>query len=210
MHIFKSHDELAWGNLDVPLFAILHDWYRVALDRPGMFSLLEDPNSLWFIGIFNKPAATHPQAEPLTFLPELWKYDVAELFISNPTTGAYLEFNLASHGAWWACAFSSVRCPRSNQPDFERHVQPFGDATDPARAIAAMRIPLDFLKFEIDFGSQSGANVTMIRNTPDRQYLSVAELSGSVPDFHQPEQFPPMTYVPILQKPSPGYPNLAP
>ena len=81
---------------------------------------------------------------------------------------------------------------------------------DPARAIAAMRIPLDFLKFEIDFGSQSGANVTMIRNTPDRQYLSVAELSGSVPDFHQPEQFPPMTYVPILQKPSPGYPNLAP
>jgi hypothetical protein len=46
---------------------------------------------------------------PGNFLAELWRHDVAELFIADPASGRYFEFNLAPNGAWWSCEFTAPR-----------------------------------------------------------------------------------------------------
>lgn len=169
------------------------------MEPPSVFSLAQDEDALWFIAVFPVNAATQPQAEPHAFTPELWKYDVAELFIANPLSGAYLEFNLAANSAWWACKFSGVRIPCANQPDFTTQIKTHSDATGSIQSIAAIRIPLKFLNLEIDFGTDSTANITIIRNTPHHRYLSASKLPGSEPDFHQPNHFSPITYLPTSQ-----------
>ena len=55
----------------------------------------------------NKPLL-HPDSKTGLWMPELWKYDVVELFI-QANKDCYLEINLAPNGAWWHCYFQNHR-----------------------------------------------------------------------------------------------------
>lgn len=189
MKLFTTEKTLKWGELNLPLLGIGSDWFGTPLDPPLAFSLAMDEESLWFVATRQSTATGHPDSFLGSFTSELWKYDTAELFIADSTTGRYLEFNLAPNGAWWAAAFDSPRIQSTSQPEFQNHVKSqSGD--DPSQWLAALIIPINFLVETINFGAKTKANATFILGSPLQTFHSVAKLRGNEPDFHQPLNFP--------------------
>jgi hypothetical protein len=188
---------MAWEQLNLPLYGVSRDWFGSPVQEPCVFSIALDPVFLCFIGIFPSTIHIHPDSIPGQFTPELWKYDVSELFLANPRTGQYLEFNLTANGAWWASKFASPRIVSMPQPDFTKCVAFSRNNTRVNPSAAVLKIPLDLLKNEIDFALDSVINFAFIRETPTQRYLSAAALPGSEPDFHQPNFFLPIHFTPI-------------
>jgi hypothetical protein len=194
MTIFTSPRPLQWGELDVPLLGIAKDWHGAPVEPAAGFSLATDDRRLWFIAHHRAAARLHPQARPGIFQAELWKHDVAELFIADPVSGRYFEFNLAPNGAWWSCEFTAPRV-RAEECDIAMpEIATFADMAADGAWVAAMAIPLDLLKARLDFGPQSRANVAFVLGSPNQRFLTAADLGGATPDFHQPERFPQMAF----------------
>jgi hypothetical protein len=115
---------------------------------------------------------------------------VAELFIADPVSRRYFEFNLAPNGAWWSCEFTAPRVRAEACDVAMPEIATFADMAADGAWVAAMAIPLDLLRARLDFGPQSRANVTMVLGAPEQRFLTAAKLAGDSPDFHQPEFFP--------------------
>lgn len=197
MMIFKNSRPLVWGELDVPLLGITKDLAGVPVEPPAAFCLATDPQHLWFIANHRKPARIHPQARPAAFQAELWKYDVAELFLADPASGRYFEFNLAPNGAWWSCEFTAPRVRADEAEIAMPEVATFSEMAADGSWLAAMAIPLDLLRARVDFGSGSRLNVTMILGSPQQRFLSAVDLGPGEPDFHQPQRFAPAEFTPF-------------
>jgi hypothetical protein len=197
MTIFTSLEPLMWGELDLPLFGVNRDLAGLQVEPAAGFSLAVDERRLWFLACHRKPAQLHPKARPGLFQAELWRYDVAELFIADPRSGRYLEFNLAPNGAWWSCEFKAPRVREEEIDIAMPEVATFSELAADGSWVAAMALPLDLLKARLDFGIQSTANVTFILNSPEQRFLTAADLGSGEPDFHQPQQFPQVAFAPI-------------
>ena len=197
MTVFTTPRALVWGELDVSLFGLAKDLNGMLLDAPAAFSLATDTQHLWFIANHRKPALVHPQARPGAFQAELWKYDVAELFLSDPVSGRYFEFNLSPNGAWWTCEFTGPRLRADAVDIVMPEVATFSELSADGSWLAAMAIPLDLLRARLDFGAETRINVTMILESPQQRFLSANPLGGGEPDFHQPECFTQVRFVPL-------------
>ena len=189
MNIEIADKALRWGELDVNLFGIEGDWYGDKFAKPLTFGLAVDQDYLWFVAGHQEPASLHPEAKPGAFLAELWKYDVAEFFLLDPTTGKYLEFNLAPNGAWWSAMFTGPRVRESVEDVALAGVATYADLAPDGGWMAAAAIPLKELWAELNFGDGSELNVTFIVSSPEQKFASAVDLGGGVPDFHQPDQF---------------------
>lgn len=197
MHGFISERPLAWGDLDLPMLGLTRDWHGAPLDPPAGLSLAMDDQRLWFVAHDRRPAKIHPQARPGAFQAELWRHDVAELFLADPVSGRYLELNLAPNGAWWSCEFTAPRV-RAEATDIAMPgVATFADLAPDGSWVAAMALPLDLLRARLDFGPSTRANVTMILGSPEQRFLTASDLGGGEPDFHQPGRFPRLVFVPL-------------
>jgi len=196
MTIFTCPEALVWGELDVPLLGLTKDLAGVVLEPPAAFSLVRDPRHLWFIANHRKPAEIHPRARPGAFQADLWKHDVAELFLADAVSGRYFEFNLAPNGAWWSCEFTAPRVRAEEQDIAMPEVATWSEMGPDGSWVAAMAIPLDLLKARLDFGPATRANVTMILESPAQRFLSAANLGPGEPDFHQPQRFPQVIFTP--------------
>lgn len=195
--IFTSARTLVWGGLDVPIFGLNKDLQGEPVVPPAAFSLVADPNHLWFLANHRKPATLHPKARPGLFQADLWKYDVAELFLADPASGRYFEFNLAPNGAWWTCEFTAPRV-RAEETDIAMpEVATFTEMAADGSWLAAMAIPLNLLRARLNFGPDTRANVTMILGSPYQRFLSAADLGNGEPDFHQPGRFPQAVFAPL-------------
>lgn len=190
MQLFTSDTPLVWGELDLPVLGIASDWHGAALNPPIGFTIATDSANLWFVATRHAATMTRPGAEPGSFVPGLWEYDVAELFIGDPKTGSYLELNLAPNGAWWAAKFGSPRVFSDVQPDFVGAVSTRRQEEIDDGWFAAIIVPIAFLREEIGFGLGSTANATFIMNSPEQTFHSACKLPGAEPDFHQPAAFP--------------------
>jgi hypothetical protein len=197
MTVFTSPRPLAWGKLDVSLFGLIKDLNGSPLEMPAAFSLVVDGRSLWFIANHRKPAELHPQARPGAFQAELWKHDVAELFLSDPVSGRYFEFNLAPNGAWWTCEFTAPRIRADAAEIAMPEIATFSELSGDGSWLAAMAIPLDLLRARLDFGNNTRVNVTMILESPEQRFLSANPLKGHEPDFHQPGCFSQVLFTPL-------------
>ncbi|MGJ8725393.1 MAG: hypothetical protein ACSHYB_12615 [Roseibacillus sp.] len=124
-----------------------------------------------------------PNSKEGQFCPELWRFDVAELFLADPIRQSYLEVNLAPNGAWWMCWFRDVRLAQEKQPDFAG-VKAEGQWQSDAWS-ASIRIPKRLLP-PLEALSY---NITFILNSPQQSFHSLAPLPGEEPDFHQPSSF---------------------
>ena len=188
MVIFRISKPISWGALDVPVLGIVRDWFGASVSPAAGFALAMDDQRLWFIAHHGKAAELHPLSRPGAFQNGLWKHDLAELFLADPASGRYLEFNLAPNAAWWMCEFSAPRvsadCARMPE------VATFADLSPDGGWLAAMALPLDLLRARIGFGETTRANVTMILESPRQRFLSAYPLPGGSPDFHQPAHFP--------------------
>ena len=193
MHIERKKKSLEWGNLDVALFAATHDWDRVALDVPVGFSFAIDDKNLWFIVSRAKVATLHPDSRPGKFMPELWKYDVAEFFLTNPNNGRYLEFNLSPNGAWWAAEFSGPREGMGEAP--LQGVETFAELSKEGSWLVAAKLELSMLQDRFAFSPDSKLNATFIIDSPEQKFVSVTDLGKGKPDFHQPDKFKEANFV---------------
>ncbi len=190
MTVIRSAKPLAWGELDLPLFGLGKDWHGREFAPPAAFCVAVDPRNLWFIASHGKAAKLHPAARPGRFTAELWKHDVAELFLSHPGSGRYFEFNLAPNGAWWSCEFTAPR-KRAEEVDIAfPEVATFAELAPTGGWVAAMAIPRDLLEARLGFGEGTRMNTTFILGSPEQRFLSAADLGGGEPDFHRPEKFP--------------------
>lgn len=187
--IFKTPQPLRWGSLDLPLFGLGRDWHGDPVRPAAGFSLAVDDRHLWFVVHHDKVARSHPEARPGAFQAELWRHDVAELFLADPVSGRYFEFNLAPHGAWWCCEFTAPRVRAVETDVAMPGVETFTEVAEDGAWLAAMALPLDLLRARLDFGPETRANVTFILGSPNQSFISAATLGGNMPDFHQPAKF---------------------
>jgi hypothetical protein len=197
MTIFTSPQRLIWGELDVPLFGLAKDLDGILLQEPAAFSLVVDAQHLWFIASHRKSARLHPQARPGRFQAELWRHDVAELFLFDPVSGRYFEFNLAPNGAWWTCEFIAPRVRADLAEIAMPEVATFSELSADGSWVAAMAIPVDLLKARLNFGNETHVNVTMILESPVQKFISATDLGPGEPNFHQPEQFSKICFQPL-------------
>jgi len=197
MTIFESARPLEWGELDVPLFGLAQDWHGERVEPAAAFSLVSDAQRLWFVASHRRPATLHPQARPGLFQAELWRYDVAELFLADPRSGRYFEFNLAPNGAWWTCEFTAPR-QRAELVDIAMpDVATFSELAADGSWVAALALPLDLLRARLDYGPTTRANVTFILDSPRQRFLSATKLEVSEPDFHRPQHFAAISMAPL-------------
>ena len=199
MTIFTSPRPLRWGHLDVPMLGLDRDWHGGPLNPPAAFSLATDERRLWFVAHHRRAPQLHPQARPGMFQAELWRHDVAELFLADPVSGRYFEFNLAPNGGWWSCEFATPR-GRAEETDIAMpEVATFSDMAPDGAWLAAMAIPLDLLRARLDFGPRTRANVTLILGSPTQKFITAADLGGGEPDFHLPQRFPEVVFAPLAE-----------
>ncbi len=189
MNIEIANKPLGWGELDIKLFGIQTDWFGKAFSAPLTYGLAVDHDYLWFVASHQKPASIHPFAKPGDFLPELWKYDVAEFFLLDPSNGKYLEFNLAPNGAWWSALFTAPRVRESEKNIPLEGVATYADLAPDGSWLAAAALPLHRLRNELNFGDNSQMNVTFIVDSPYQRFATATDLGKGTPDFHQPQQF---------------------
>lgn len=194
VNVIRSERLLAWGELDLPLFGIGRDWSGQACDAPAAFCLAIDPQRFWIIASHARSAQLHPAARPGKFTPELWKHDVAELFLSDPMTGRYFEFNLAPNGAWWSCEFTGPRRRAAEEDIAFPEIATFAELSPDGGWVAAMAIPLELLQARLNFGQGTRGNVTFILGSPAQRFLTAARLAAGEPDFHRPEHFPELVF----------------
>jgi hypothetical protein len=195
MTVIRGAKPWVWGELDVPLFGLSKDWYGKPVTPQAAFCVAVDSRSLWFVASHGHPARLHPAARPGRFTPELWKHDVAELFLTDPTSGRYFEFNLSPNGAWWSCEFTAPRVRAEEVEIAFPEVATFAELAPDGGWVAALAIPLDLLEARLDFGAKSRLNVAFILGSPEQRFLSAVDLGGGEPDFHRPTKFGPVEFV---------------
>ena len=162
---------------------ISKDWFEEPIFPPFHSNFQRVGENFLFTASRAAKAQPHPPSVEGAFQPELWKYDVAEIFLLEPCSGRYLEINLAPNGGWWACWFDDVRVPSPQQPDFSG-ITAEGKISD-SYWEASIRLPLSL--FESPATLQY--NVTAIMNSPEQLFLTAFPLGPAEPDFHQPSGF---------------------
>ena len=188
MLVERTKDSLSWDTLDLSWSSLERDWHGRQV-VPAEFALSLDPSKLWFAARREQPPRVLPGAVPHEFTPELWRCDVAELFIRDVSSGRYLELNLAPNGAWWCAEFDAVR-RRSSADDIPvQGVKTYAKELASGGWQVAASIPLVYLESAIRFGAHSALNVAFIVDSPEQSFMSQAKLPGSQPDFHQPHYF---------------------
>ncbi len=179
---------------DEPYFHSLNeDWYGRPLASTPSFRIIVGPDFLELAFSAKREPFSAPASNQGDFHEGLWEYDCAELFLTNPDNGHYLELHLAPNGAWWSCYFEEERV----QHDIENRPLP-GVLTESLEGIAQwetrLRVPLASLPPELAFDlAKTRGNVSFCLGSEPRQtYASWARLPGDQPDYHQPSSFLPL------------------
>lgn len=170
---------------------LTRDWYGAAHPSRPAFTLALDAERITLTARVAQPALTVP-ADDGSFREGLWEGDCAELFLVNPATGAYVEFNLSPLGGWWCCAFTAPRRRAVAAP-----VAPAGVTTRgisrPDFWEAEIVIPLSALPAELAFDpATTRGNITFCLGRDPQRYLSFADLGGGSPDYHRPDKWIPL------------------
>lgn len=156
------------------------------LCREFVFAVSLDAGKVYFGARFPKGSFFDSSFGPGEFVEDLWKKDVAELFIARIDSSHYQELNLSPSGAWWSAGFSSYRKRSETVPCKLDSVEVFrefeGDNT-----YVAISMPWDLKDIE---GGGLRVNMSSICHLPDARYFSLAAMSADKPDFHQTARFP--------------------
>jgi hypothetical protein len=164
------------------------DWYGIALQTPPQWGLVLTEDSLIFRGkLSTAPNCIAPDKSG-DFVEGLWEADVAELFLLNPKTGYYIEFNLGPKGAWWCCTFESPRVRTNTGPEKLTGVKTTAAFSESAWD-SVLKIPLKSLPTRLVFDPETTkGNITFCVGVP-QHFVSLADLGDGVPDFHRPDKW---------------------
>lgn len=135
------------------------------------------------------------------FIEGLWTGDCAELFLSNPNTGFYIELNLSPVGSWWFCAFTAPHCRLLEcavPPGVITTASIPTSSGAPDNWSASLTIPLLSLPLELEFDPHfTTGNVTFclhdnIRRPNKELFFSYYKLGDNTltsPNFHIPQKW---------------------
>jgi len=188
--VINSRKTPDFSDLKTSGETILKDWAGKKIPLPVKFLFWVSDTHFHFLARDeNGRGLSHPDSKPSQYLPELWKYDVAEFFLMSADRSRYLEFNLAPNGAWWSSSFTKPREPAPGEPS------PIPDVVTSAERKdrfwqASARIPLSWLHAHFGFGKDSLLNATFILKSPGQIFLTAGDLGEGEPDFHRPDRFP--------------------
>ncbi len=188
--IFSSSRPPTFYDLAEHGIPLEHAWHGTSIPPGLSFLFWLTPKHLHFLAQDTSHSAlTHPEASPGQFQKELWKYDVAEFFLTSDDQSKYVEFNFSPNGAWWSSLFDSPRTPSTNQPlpDIITHAK-----QTPTSWQTHAQIPLDYLQQHNLLGPQSKINPTFILRSPEQIFITATDLRPGEPDFHQPHKFSPI------------------
>ncbi len=130
----------------------------------------------------------------LDFIVEgLWRADCGELWLYSPSTGRYIEINVAPNGAWWACVFSA---PRLRDEECERPKCDTTRADSKSGWLSTIYVSWDEIRRCLQSTEDLHANVTLILDgcpdvDPPLENLHSAVKLGAV-DFHRPHEWVPL------------------
>ncbi len=165
---------------------ISRDWAGNETQQRIEFSLLLDPESLWFqvrVDYSGSSPFFNPNHHRGEFVEGLWQMDVAEFFLCDPESGNYQEFNLAPSGAWWSQFFSEYRQiaqEKFNPPTVEIH----HSTIDSSCWQALLSVSRSSLKVDLAKTSLLRAQVCFILGDP-QQFFAWGSDPGCEPDFHK-------------------------
>lgn len=121
---------------------------------------------------------------------ELWKMDVAEVFLSGPG-GAYQEINVSPRGAWWSALFSDYRlmdrelefaveiAQEVKADSWQIHFRTSLENIVPWRGLS----PEEFM-----------VSATAILYAPEPHYFALHHQNGGEPDFHRRDLLKPLQW----------------
>lgn len=185
--LFLTDNALPTSQVEaLPHTPISTDWYGTPIPFACEFVLALDSDVLHFhVRVANAPHydATHAGG---AFIEGLWTMDCAELFIKEPQSSRYQEFNLAPSGAWWSASFSEYR--QRSLVATPESASGSAAATE-ANWSASLRIVRDKLLIAPSALESGSANVTFILRHPEEHFYSFASLGNGEPDFHRIDQF---------------------
>jgi hypothetical protein len=164
------------------------DWFGEPVAAGPRFKLTLAAGELVLRGYAGKPPLIIA-ADNGGYAEGLWDGDCAELFLVNPDTGYYIEFNLSPKGGWWCCEFTA---PRVRAPGAPREL--VGVTTKASPGVddwaATIRIPVASLPAELAFDPKKTlGNVTFCLGDSPQLYLTHADLGGGTPNFHLPDKW---------------------
>lgn len=164
------------------------DWFDEPVDaRPHFVLKLDEGTIVLSASVAKSPLIV--AGDDGSFREGLWNGDCAELFLSNPETGYYLEFNLSPLGGWWRCDFSAPRRRVEGSAVPLAGVTTRG-STASDRWSAELRIPVASLPEALAFSPEATmANVTFCLGDTPQRYLTLVDLGGGDPDFHRPSRW---------------------
>lgn len=203
-HPYVSSRSLSYEDVRALPRQDLHfDWHGAEVTPPVRYSVAFDPESVWLFG----ERSTAPQCDrSLTtgsFVEELWKQEVIELFLAEDTDTRtrYREFNLSPVGAWWSACFSSYRTValEVSNDELKRSAVCWSSTTGtPSSWSACLKVPVGTLGINIDCKAPPRLNVTAVVPVPgsaEPHYLSAHAFEGK-PDFHLIHKIPVYERVP--------------
>lgn len=171
---------------------LLMDWSGSQITKLSKFLFWVDHTHFHFLACQKgTPGLSHPESRLGQYQAELWKYDVAEFFLLSSDKSRYLEFNLSPNGGWWTCAFSAPLVPATGEPAPVPEVRTSAGVTSGGWQACAT-IPLSWLQDNYGFDKSSHLNACFILNSPDQVFVSAGNLGDGGPDYHRPQQFPPI------------------
>mgnify|MGYP005708393937 CR=1 FL=1 len=173
--------EIPAGGLDgIPFQPFEVDWFGEPLDFTAKFRLGTDPERLFFEAQSSLPSKVGNHEKSGKYIEGLWEADVAEIFIREPGSTRYQEWNLSPIGDWWT---HTLLDERQRDPDFQ-----IPDKVKTSAEIlnnSGWRAVLSFVRPDFDL-SLARINVTMILkdSTGTRRFLSCCPNPETEPDFH--------------------------
>lgn len=174
--------------MKTPVTVLRQDWFGVRHPAVPTFSLRLESGAIVLRAWATKPALMVAD-DKRGYTAGLWEGDCAELFLLNPATGYYLEFNLSPKGGWWSCAFTAPRVRVPEGPVAVAGVSATG-AVAPGSWRSELRIPVASLPPELAFDpATTRGNVTFCLGNDPQRYLTAADLGGGTPDFHRPAKW---------------------
>ncbi len=164
------------------------EWYGAKVEPAVEFSFSIEGDELVFRVSREASAKIHPDAKLGVFQENLWKYDTAEFFIAKEDCSRYLEFNLSPNGAWWSMIFTDPRVVDESAIQITPRVCE-AQCDDKGWSCTA-RIPIaDLIAMGLD-PRNSRMAVCSILESPEQIFLTTADKTEGVADFHKLPDWP--------------------
>jgi hypothetical protein len=170
---------------------VAETWEGERLANPYRWTLVLDPDTLWFGVEFpkaNGTAARFAHGEFVEWLAQ--QVDVAELFLMS-RSGHYQEFHLTGEGAWWAMTFSGYR-ERATQPPKPTKVTCAVEASESSWR-GALGIERSDITVPLDDTTLAQVSACLHEDGTVR-YVTSAGRPSYDPDFHDKRSFRPVVF----------------